>query len=285
MAAIGVPPMLWLASRRSGHAARQRARLPRARPPARVPDARLLARLAARARRRPRAAGSPSCRCGCAAPPRSPVPSLTTIGVVGLGVRRRTGCRRTTSAAAARADAGLAFGVLLLLQARRPARAPASPSASLSDVPRAVRAHAPAGRPRARRRWSPPARSPASSRSAPQDGGYSGAFERLTDPNAQTPANTANRLTATASVRARYWDEAFKIHAAVPWLGAGAGAYGTARQRFRTQTLDVQHAHGYVPQTLADLGWFGLIVVARRDDRLAARAPPASSACGAATAG
>jgi hypothetical protein len=40
----------------------------------------------------------------------------------------------------------------------------------------------------------------------------------------------------------------------------GAGAYGTARKRFRTGDLDVQHAHGYVVQTLADLGWLGLLV-------------------------
>jgi hypothetical protein len=59
-------------------------------------------------------------------------------------------------------------------------------------------------------------------------------------------------------VRARYWDEAFKVHAAEPWLGVGAGAYGTARRRFRTQPLEVRHAHGYVVQTLADLGWAGL---------------------------
>ena len=30
------------------------------------------------------------------------------------------------------------------------------------------------------------------------------------------------------------------------------------RDRFRTGTLVVRHAHGYVPQTLADLGWAGL---------------------------
>ena len=92
------------------------------------------------------------------------------------------------------------------------------------------------------------------------DGQVSAAFSQLTDPDARTPSNSPDRLTATASVRARYWDEAFKIHAALPWLGAGAGAYGTARQPFRTQTLDVQHAHGYVVQTLADLGWAGLLV-------------------------
>ena len=56
-------------------------------------------------------------------------------------------------------------------------------------------------------------------------------------------------------MRARYWDEALKVHAVSPWVGTGAGAYATARTRFRTDTLAVRHAHGYVVQTLADLGW------------------------------
>jgi tetratricopeptide (TPR) repeat protein len=41
-------------------------------------------------------------------------------------------------------------------------------------------------------------------------------------------------------------------------VGRGAGAYATVRDRYRTGTLVVRHAHGYVPQTLADLGWAGL---------------------------
>jgi tetratricopeptide (TPR) repeat protein len=90
------------------------------------------------------------------------------------------------------------------------------------------------------------------------DGQVSKAWDQLTNPNAATPANTPDRLTATSSVRARYWDEAFKVHAVSPWIGSGAGAYATVRNRFRTGTLFVRHAHGYVPQTLADLGWAGL---------------------------
>jgi O-Antigen ligase/Tetratricopeptide repeat len=92
------------------------------------------------------------------------------------------------------------------------------------------------------------------------DGQVSKAWHQLTDVNAKTPANTPDRLTATASVRARYWHEAFKVHADSELVGAGAGGYGLARKRFRTSDLDVQHAHGYVVQTLADLGWLGLIV-------------------------
>jgi hypothetical protein len=93
-------------------------------------------------------------------------------------------------------------------------------------------------------------------------GGLSGqvskAWKQATDPAAHTPANTPARLTATSSVRSRYWREALDVHAASPWLGGGAGAYGTLRVRYRTDNLSVRHAHGYVVQTLADLGWAGL---------------------------
>jgi hypothetical protein len=90
------------------------------------------------------------------------------------------------------------------------------------------------------------------------DGQISKGWNQLTNPNASTPDNTPGRLTETSSVRARYWDEAFKVHGVSPWVGTGAGAYATVRMRFRTGTLFVRHAHGYVPQTLADLGWAGL---------------------------
>jgi O-Antigen ligase len=90
------------------------------------------------------------------------------------------------------------------------------------------------------------------------DGQVSKAWDQLTNPNAATPANTPDRLTATSSVRARYWEEAFDVHGVSPWVGTGAGAYATVRNRFRTGTLFVRHAHGYAPQTLADLGWAGL---------------------------
>jgi hypothetical protein len=80
----------------------------------------------------------------------------------------------------------------------------------------------------------------------------------LTNPNAPVPKNTPGRLTAVGSVRARYWNEALEIFQAHPALGAGAAGYETARLRYRTQPLDVRQAHGYVVQTLADLGIAGL---------------------------
>jgi len=92
-------------------------------------------------------------------------------------------------------------------------------------------------------------------------GSISHAVSALTNPNAKPPPNTPGRLTAISSERARYWKEALQIFDAHPGLGAGAGGYDTARLRYRTETLEVRHAHGFIMQTLADLGLVGLAVV------------------------
>jgi O-antigen ligase len=94
--------------------------------------------------------------------------------------------------------------------------------------------------------------------------GFSGsithAFDALTNPNAKPPSNTPDRLTAVASVRARYWKEALQVFEAHPLLGSGAEGYATAHLRYRTETLSVRHAHGFIVQTLADLGLVGLAI-------------------------
>ena len=87
------------------------------------------------------------------------------------------------------------------------------------------------------------------------DGQVSKAWHQAIDPSARTPANTPGRLTETSSVRSRYWREAWKVHGEAPWLGTGPGSFGDMRLRFRQDTTVVQHAHGYVVQTLADMGW------------------------------
>jgi hypothetical protein len=89
-------------------------------------------------------------------------------------------------------------------------------------------------------------------------GTISHTLHSLTDPHAPVPSNGPGRLTAVGSVRARYWNEALKVYQAHPALGAGAEGYATARLRYRTETLDVRHAHGYIVQTMADLGLVGL---------------------------
>lgn len=83
----------------------------------------------------------------------------------------------------------------------------------------------------------------------------------LTNPNASVPANGPGRLTAIGSARARYWKEAFEVFEAHPIVGAGAEGYATARLRYRTAPLKVQQAHGFIVQTLADLGLVGLLIV------------------------
>jgi hypothetical protein len=82
--------------------------------------------------------------------------------------------------------------------------------------------------------------------------------DTLTNPNARVPPNSPGRLTAVASVRARYWKQALQVWDAHPAMGAGAAGYETASLRYRKVLLDVKHAHGFAVQTLADLGAVGL---------------------------
>ncbi|HEX7300673.1 MAG TPA: O-antigen ligase family protein [Solirubrobacteraceae bacterium] len=93
-------------------------------------------------------------------------------------------------------------------------------------------------------------------------GSLSSGWKNLTDPSASgnVVSNAPNRLTAVGSVRARYWNEALKMFRAHKALGVGAGGYATVRPRFRNDNLDVRHAHGYIVQTVADMGVVGLAV-------------------------
>jgi hypothetical protein len=90
-------------------------------------------------------------------------------------------------------------------------------------------------------------------------GSISHGWHQLTDPNAQQPANDPSRLASVGGVRARYWDNGFTIWRKAPaMLGVGADGYATARKPIQPDRLRVRHAHGYVPQTLADLGLVGM---------------------------
>ena len=92
------------------------------------------------------------------------------------------------------------------------------------------------------------------------DGQISKSVDQLTDPAADTPSNTPRRLTATASVRSRYWREGIDVWRANELLGTGAGSFNVARTRYRTGNLEVRQAHSYVVETLAALGLAGLAV-------------------------
>jgi len=91
-------------------------------------------------------------------------------------------------------------------------------------------------------------------------GSLASTWTTLTDPDASIPPNDVSRLTAVGSARARYWDEALKIFSDRPVSGVGADGYATVRKRYRKARQGVRHAHGYVVQTLADLGLAGLLV-------------------------
>ncbi len=92
-------------------------------------------------------------------------------------------------------------------------------------------------------------------------GSISHGYNTLTNTHAPVPAETPGRLTAIGSVRAVYWNQALKVFQAHPALGAGARSYGTASLRYRTEDLAANDAHGFIVQTLADLGIVGLAIV------------------------
>ena len=101
-------------------------------------------------------------------------------------------------------------------------------------------------------------------RMALSDAGLSGTISHhwnaLTNPDAALPVNDPSRLTAAGSVRARYWDEALRIFSDNPGVGVGANGYATVRKRYRTADGAVRQAHGYVVQTLSDFGLAGAAV-------------------------
>jgi hypothetical protein len=90
-------------------------------------------------------------------------------------------------------------------------------------------------------------------------GGVSAAWHGLTSPAARVSSDDPSRLASTASARGRYWHEARLVWGNHRWRGSGAGAFATARGRYSVDETRVAHAHGYVSQTLADLGVIGLL--------------------------
>ncbi|MBA2506779.1 MAG: O-antigen ligase family protein [Thermoleophilaceae bacterium] len=84
--------------------------------------------------------------------------------------------------------------------------------------------------------------------------------EQLTSESAKTPGGPG-RLTVASSSRGRYWRQAGRVFKDRPALGTGAGTFGLSRLRYRKDALVSRHAHGYVVQTMADMGLVGLFAV------------------------
>jgi len=90
-------------------------------------------------------------------------------------------------------------------------------------------------------------------------GTVSDRWEELTDDSA-TAAGGPSRLGTAASSRSRYWRQALDVFEDDPVAGVGAGGFATAGLRFRETKNVTRHAHGYLAQTMADLGVIGLLV-------------------------
>lgn len=99
---------------------------------------------------------------------------------------------------------------------------------------------------------------------ASSDRGVSGTIsdrvDELTSESAGAPAEGAGRLTDSASSRPRYWREAGDVFSERPGKGTGAGTFYVSRLRYRKDQLVAQHAHGYIPQTMSDLGVVGVVL-------------------------
>jgi O-antigen ligase len=80
----------------------------------------------------------------------------------------------------------------------------------------------------------------------------------LTSENAVSPDEGGDRVFASSSTRGKYWREAGRVFEDRPAVGVGAGAFAVARLRHRTDGAVTAHAHGFVPQTLSDLGLVGV---------------------------
>jgi hypothetical protein len=99
--------------------------------------------------------------------------------------------------------------------------------------------------------------------SAAFSGGIGNRVDDLTSETNTSPSDQgAGRLTAASSTRGKYWREAGRVFDDRPAIGLGAGNFETSRLRHRTDNSVTRHAHGFVPQTLADLGIVGVTLSA-----------------------
>jgi hypothetical protein len=83
-------------------------------------------------------------------------------------------------------------------------------------------------------------------------------LDELTSETETAPTEGAGRIAGASSTRGKYWREAGDVFAERRAVGFGAGNFATARLRHRKDASVTRHAHGFVPQTLADLGLVGV---------------------------
>lgn len=117
-------------------------------------------------------------------------------------------------------------------------------------------------------------------------GTVSDRVQELTSENEGAPGG-AQRLGSVGSARGSYWRQAGRIFEDRPLEGSGASSFEIAILPFRKDAIRSGHAHGFIPQTMADLGLLGTVlavalliawlVAARRSTRLLRRRRDASA--------
>lgn len=91
-------------------------------------------------------------------------------------------------------------------------------------------------------------------------GGVNGRLDQLTAKRSTVAGSGAGRLGSVSSSRGEYWRQAFHVFEDRPVVGSGADGFTLARLKYRTDPGAASHAHGFIPQTMADLGLLGLLV-------------------------
>jgi len=82
-------------------------------------------------------------------------------------------------------------------------------------------------------------------------------FEELTS-ETQAPPSGSSRLASASSSRGEYWRQAGEVFKRNRAVGTGANTFGLSRLPYRPDRRSAAHAHGFVAQTLSDLGLVGV---------------------------
>jgi hypothetical protein len=83
--------------------------------------------------------------------------------------------------------------------------------------------------------------------------------EELTS-ETQEPPGGAERLGSVESTRGDYWRQAGQVFGEHRLEGTGASSFEIASLRYRKDNSRSGHAHGFIPQTMADLGLLGTVL-------------------------
>ena len=91
-------------------------------------------------------------------------------------------------------------------------------------------------------------------------GSGTGGISELTAERSSVEASGADRLGSVSSTRGEAWRRAYDVFRDRPLVGSGADGFSLARLEFNKDPRAATHAHGFIPQNMADLGLIGLLI-------------------------